>query len=117
MGLKTRFQKRREEGDLVRRYYLDPDTFAAIRERAVRRRVGVELPRDEPVEDRWSVRHFQQITIQEVPEVPQKELRRLGILGLFEDSGYGPQEPPWQGCCRHLFTAQNSEKQCEPRAD
>ncbi len=106
MGLKTSFRKKREEGVLVRRYYLDPDNFASIRERAVRRRVGAELPGDIPVEDRWTVRHFRQITIQEIDEVPQNELLRLGFISAAEDDGYGHPEPPWSGCCRHLFTAQ-----------
>ncbi len=45
----------------------------------MRRRVGAELPRDIQVEDRWTVRHFRQISIQEIDEVPQNELQRLGI--------------------------------------
>ncbi|MCH7878447.1 MAG: hypothetical protein IH914_03915, partial [candidate division Zixibacteria bacterium] len=84
MGLKTSSRKKREEGVLVRRYYLDPDNFASIRKRAVRRRVGAELSHDIPVEDRWTVRHFRQITIQEIDEVPQNELLRLGITAAAE---------------------------------
>ena len=105
MGLKTKSRKQREDGKLVRRYHLDPDNFASIRERAVRRRVGAELPPDIPVEDRWTVWHFRQITIQEIDEVPQNELRQLGITAPVEYDGHDQPEPPWQGCCRHLFDA------------
>ncbi len=96
-------------------YDLDPANFASIRERAVRRRVGAELPRDIPVEDRWSVRHFRQITIQEIDEVPQNELERLGITAPVEDDGYDHPEPPWIGCRRHLFTAQKPSDLSELR--
>lgn len=114
MGMKTSFRKKREEGVLVRRYNLDRDNLAAIRERAVRRRVGAELPRDVLVADRWTVRHFRNIDIQEVPEVPQNELRRLGISGTPEGDGNDHLEPPWRGSCRHLFTAQEPSNSSEP---
>ena len=63
------------------------------------------VSRDELVEVRWTVRHFRQVTIQDIDEVPQNELLRLGVSAAAEDDYYDNSELPWRGCTRHLFTA------------